>query len=91
MNSKDLTRLLVGGGVLPKNMPVDNSTNILFVILIFFIVLALKGLLVMYTYNWIAPKLIYNVRNQYNINDFRPLTFWESIIVVILFNNLFCR
>ncbi len=91
MKSKYFTKILVGGGVISKDMALDNSGDILSIMLLALFVLLIKGILVMFSYNWIAPKLIFNFRNQYKLEDFRPLTIWEAIIVVILFNNLFSR
>ena len=64
-------------------MKVDSLQLFLMVVLVFFI----KVFLVQWSYNRIFPLLRYNMTNS--TKDFRPLTFIESIIVVILFNNLF--
>ena len=70
----------IGGN---KSEPAD----MLVVFLISLLFLAIKSYLVMVTYNMVAPKLISN--NGMNIQNFRPLGFWESSMLVILANNLF--
>jgi hypothetical protein len=52
-----------------------------------FLVFFIKVFLVQWSYNRIFPVLRYNFTGQRG--DFRPLTFVESIVFVILFNNLF--
>ena len=65
-------------------MKIDSVSLFLILILTFFI----KVILVQWSYNTIFPLLRYNMTGN-NVKDFRPLTFVESIVVVILFNNLF--
>ena len=74
---------MIGGFVKGNKMKVDSLSLFLMVILVFFI----KVFLVQWSYNRIFPLLRYNITNT--TKDFRPLTFIESIVVVILFNNLF--
>lgn len=57
--------------------------------LMIFLVFLIKAFLVQWSYNWIMPKLIYNINGKQG--DFRKISYIESIIVVILFNNLFSR
>ena len=57
------------------------------VLIVSLLFLAIKGYLVMTTYNSIAPKLISN--NGFSIQNFRPLDIWEAVLLVILTNNLF--
>ena len=66
-----------------NKIKIDSISLFLMVILTFFI----KVILVQWSYNTIFPVLRYNMTNI--VKDFRPLTFVESIVVVILFNNLF--
>jgi len=74
---------MLGGFVKGNKMKVDSLQLFLMVFLVFFI----KVFLVQWSYNRIFPILRYNATGQ--TNNFRPLTFTQSIIVVILFNNLF--
>ena len=76
---------MIGGFIKGNKMKVDSLQLFLMVVLVFFI----KVFLVQWSYNRIFPLLRYNMTNT--TKDFRPLTFIESIVVVILFNNLFGR
>jgi len=54
----------------------------------------IKGLIVYLGYNLLMPKLMYSVAGpnkslQDIENNFRPLNYWESVILVILTNTLF--
>ena len=74
---------MIGGFVKGNKMKINSISLFLMLILTFFI----KVILVQWSYNTIFPLLRYNITND--TKDFRPLTFVESIVVVILFNNLF--
>jgi len=74
---------MIGGFVKGKKMKID-SLQFFFVILLVFLI---KAWLVQVSYNWIFPKLRYNMTG--NQGNFRKLSYIEAIIVVILFNNLF--
>ena len=71
------------GGFIKGNKIKIDSISLFLMLIVFFI----KVILVQWSYNRIFPVLRYNMTND--SKDFRPLTFVESIIVVILFNNLF--
>jgi len=54
----------------------------------------IKGLIVYLGYNLLMPKLIFSVAGAGKTledieNNFRPLSYWESVILVILTNTLF--
>ena len=74
---------MFGGFIKGNKIKIDSVSLFLMLILTFFI----KVILVQWSYNTIFPLLRYNITND--TKDFRPLTFVESIVVVILFNNLF--
>tara|TARA_B100001094_G_C17629256_1_gene529677 strand:+ start:33 stop:263 length:231 start_codon:yes stop_codon:yes gene_type:complete len=76
---------MIGGFIKSKKMKID-SLQFFFVIIAVFLI---KAFLVQWSYNWIMPKLIYNINGENS--DFRKLSYMEAIIVVILFNNLFNR
>ena len=76
---------MINGFVKGNKMKINSLSLFLMVVLVFFI----KVFLVQWSYNRIFPVLRYNMIGRQG--DFRPLTFIESIIVVILFNNLFGR
>lgn len=75
---------MIGGFVKGNKIKIDSVSLFLMLVLTFFI----KVILVQWSYNRIFPVLRYNMTGN-NVKDFRPLTFVESIVVVILFNNLF--
>ena len=81
----DLEYIMIGGFVKGKKMKIDSLQFFLVILVVFLI----KAWLVQWSYNWIMPKLIYNINGKNS--DFRKLSYMESIIVVILFNNLFNR
>ena len=74
---------MLGGFVKGNKLKINSGYLFLMMILLFFI----KVILVQWSYNTIFPVLRYNMVG--NSDDFKPLTFVESIVVVILFNNLF--
>ena len=74
---------MIGGFVKGKKMKIDSLQFLLVILMVFLI----KAFLVQWSYNWIMPKLIYNINGKQD--NFRQLSYMESIIVVILFNNLF--
>ena len=74
---------MIAGFIKGNKIKTDSLSLLLMLILVFFI----KVILVQWSYNTIFPLLRYNMIND--TKNFRPLTFVESIVVVILFNNLF--
>ena len=76
--------MLFGGKTLESIGVTSSWQLIISVFIIFFI----QVWLVQWSYNTIFPLLIYNTTGNNN-NNFKPLTYAESIIVVILFTNLF--
>jgi len=74
-------KVLGGGGI-------DFSKSSFEVLVLLFLVLLIKSTLIYYTYNTIAPKLISNIQDK-PVQSFRPLSFSESIMFMILANNLF--
>lgn len=75
---------MFSGFIKGNKIKINSISLFLMLILTFFI----KVILVQWSYNTIFPLLRYNMTGN-TIKDFRPLTFVESIVVVILFNNLF--
>ena len=72
------------GGSTKKFMPEGNIQTFLFVFVVFFI----KVYLVMFSYNYVAPKLIGDFGNTKD-KQFEPMSFTQAIFLVILANNLF--
>ena len=77
-----LNNLIIGGAskTVEKSL---NGPGIFFTLVIIFFI---KVILVQWSYNKIFPVLRNNMGYS---GEFKPLTFGESILVVILFNNLF--
>ena len=73
---------LVGGGSNDLGLGLSTGSLFLYALLI----LALRSVLVMLTYNMVAPKIIQNTKSE--VGEFRPITFWESVLFVILISNL---
>ncbi len=71
--------------------------SFLYLLVIFLILLLIKSYIVQVAYNHIMPTLIYSVdvKGQMKYeeirNNFRPITYVEAILVVILFNMLFSK
>ena len=67
----------------------DMSGSGLLIFLISLSIFFIKVLLVMISYNIVIPRIL----DSYgaDMSRWRPLTFVESIFLVILFNNLFSR
>ena len=67
--------------------------NILMIILILLILLLIKGLIVYLLYNFMMPKLLYSFSENKSLeiieSNFKPISFTESVLLVILFNVLF--
>jgi hypothetical protein len=75
---------MIAGFVKGNKIKTDSVSLFIMLVLVFFI----KVFLVQWSYNTIFPLLRYNMTGN-TTKDFRPLTFIESIVLVILFNNLF--
>jgi hypothetical protein len=62
--------------------------------IIILISIFIKGLIVYLGYNLLMPKLMFSVAGAGKTledieNNFRPLNYWESVILLILTNTLF--
>ena len=77
-----LNNLIKGGASKTIEKSMNNIGFFFMLIIVFF----LNVMLVQWSYNKVFPILSSNM--GYN-GKFRPLTFGESILVVILFNSLF--
>ena len=64
------------------------GNDMLMVLLVGLLFLCIKSYLVMVTYNAVAPRVISN--NGGDLENYRDITFGESVMLVILINNLFC-
>ena len=77
-----LNNLMKGGAskTIEKSM---NGPGLFFMLVVIFFI---NVILVQWSYNKIFPVLSNNMGNN---GKFKPLTFGESVLVVILFNSLF--
>ena len=84
---------LMQGGKMNNNMNNNKQKNILIIILMLLILLLIKGLIVYLLYNFMIPKIIYSVSENKSLeiieSNFKPISFTESVLLVILFNVLF--
>ena len=76
---------MIGGLVKTSKLKIDSLQFFLVILVVFLI----KSWLVQWSYNTIMPKLIFNMTGTEG--NFRRLSYFEAIILVILFNNLFNR
>lgn len=86
-NHKTL-RMLTACGIVTRHF---EGGDILEIMLFSLLVLGIKGFLVMASYNYLIPKLLVSVNPKFTESQFRPLTIWEAVLMIILFSNLFCR
>ena len=88
-----------GGKLNKNNTQIDNfnylnkQKNILLSFVMILFVLILKGYIVYLLYNFIVPKIIYSLSENKTLesieDNFKPITFSESLLLVILTNTLF--
>ena len=71
---KNLKKILIGGGVVSKSLTDNESMLQLFIMSL--VILLLKGLLVMVTYNYMAPKITYNTNPNYDYRKFHQFFFY---------------
>jgi hypothetical protein len=90
--------VLSGGKLNSKNSGMEtyngSPKNSLLMIFLILLLLLIKGFIVYLVYNSMMPKLIYSLsssdRSFEDIQkNFNPITFVESILLVILFQTLF--
>ena len=75
---------MIGGGRKIKQMLVAPDGSVIFIIIGLIIV---RAYIVQLTYNMMWPKLVQNSGSQ--SDRFTPLTFYEALMVTILFSFLF--
>jgi len=75
---------MIGGGRKIKQMLVAPDGSVIFIIIGLIIV---RAYIVQLTYNMMWPKLVQNSGSQGD--RFTPLTFYEALMVTILFSVLF--
>lgn len=96
MNRINSSNSIMNGG--KQSIPITNMTNgvktpsIFLLFLIALLLLLIKGFIVYILYNYLVPEIIYSLSNKSKEdieNDFKPITFMQSVLLVILFNTLF--
>jgi len=88
MNKINSSNLIMNGG--KQNIIKIPSMFELFLFAL--LLLLIKGFIVYILYNYLVPEIIYSLssKSKEDIeNDFKPITFMQSILLVILFNTLF--
>ena len=85
-SANKLMNVMIGGGLLSNKVQCapDFWTVMLFTI----IIILIKGLIVMITYNYIMPKMMNNLQNNYQYSKFEKITIWEAILLILLISNL---
>jgi len=79
--------LLKGGGKVKKMIKDENINTLFAVFFMIVLVLLIKAYVVQITYNIMWPKIVENSGGD--TSRFKPLTFYEALLVVILFSFLF--
>ena len=78
---------MIGGGIKIQNMfKTTKGSDILQALLIIIVLFLLRAYIVQISYNLIWPKIVENTGGD--SSNFTPLTFYESLIIVILFSFL---
>ncbi len=85
---------IMQGGKMNNGSNYDGKQkNILIIILMLLILLLIKGLIVYLLYNFMMPKILYSLSENKSLeiieSNFKPISFTESVLLVILFNVLF--
>ena len=76
-----------------NNIYNNKQNNFLFMLIGFMILILIKGLIVYYSYNFVVPKVIYSLSENKTLetieSNFKPLSYSESLLLVILTITLF--
>jgi len=79
---------MIGGGLkLQKVLKEPKLENIIQLSVMVLLVLLLRSYIVQVTYNMMWPKIVENTGGD--TSKFRPITFYEAIMIVLLFSFLF--
>tara|TARA_E500000178_G_scaffold254469_1_gene251063 strand:- start:297 stop:551 length:255 start_codon:yes stop_codon:yes gene_type:complete len=77
----------LNGGKLKKMIKNEKFSSLFAIFFMIVLVLLIKAYVVQLTYNMMWPKIVENSGGD--TSRFKPLTFYESLMVVILFSFLF--
>jgi hypothetical protein len=80
----------IGGNSTSKN----NGSEEVMIFMLLLLTIFINGLIVYIGYNLLMPKLIFSVSGPNKSldeieNNFRPLNYWECVVLVILTKTLF--
>jgi hypothetical protein len=79
---------MIGGGLkLQKVLKEPKLENIIQLSVMVILILLLRSYIVQVTYNMMWPKIVENTGGD--TSRFRPITFYEAIMIVLLFSFLF--
>tara|TARA_B100001094_G_scaffold291352_1_gene309723 strand:- start:431 stop:676 length:246 start_codon:yes stop_codon:yes gene_type:complete len=79
---------MIGGGLkLQKVLKEPKLENIIDLSIMVILILLLRSYIVQVTYNMMWPKIVENTGGD--TSKFRPITFYEAIMIVLLFSFLF--
>ena len=79
---------MIGGGLkLQKVLKEPKLENIINLSVMVILILLLRSYIVQLTYNMMWPKIVENTGGD--TSKFRPITFYEAIMIVLLFSFLF--
>ena len=79
---------MIGGGQkLQKILKESNFENLLNMSIFIILILLIRAYIVKVTYNMIWPKIVMNTGGDNS--NFKPISFYESIMIVLLFSFLF--
>ena len=79
---------MIGGGLmLKKHYKEPKLENIISLSIMVILILLIRSYIVQVTYNMMWPKIVKNTGGD--DSQFRPITFYEAIMIVLLFSFLF--
>jgi hypothetical protein len=79
---------MIGGGLkLQKFFKEPKLENIISLSIMVILILLIRSYIVQVTYNMMWPKIVKNTGGD--DSQFRPITFYESVMIVLLFSFLF--
>ena len=89
------SNIMHGGKNMNNDIIESKQKNILITLIVLLFVLLINGLIVFLVYNMLVPKIIYSLSNNTKSLDeieanFKPITYMESVLLVILTKTLFC-
>ena len=86
----NLLDIVLKGGAKNKMPKMTMGKSFLFILIGSILDLLFRALIVTYGYNMVVPKLIQTTTSNPEkiLQNFRPLTFWDSIIIIITLSTL---